>query len=153
MTNKEWMSTLTAEQFYDKMIWLIKDYGMRFNNARLAVIAWLDEPHEVEPIQNKTSNALNNDAMRWISVEERLPSQDEYYLVAYKLDVIPQRWHFNVYPFSLDLYNTDKFDFPRKKYKGKSGFYFYDSEYGYCEDSRVTHWMPLPKPPKENKDG
>lgn len=89
---------------------------------------------------------------QWISIKDRLPSQDGYYLVAYKLDVIPQRWHFNVYPFSLDLYNTDKFDFPRKKYKGKSGFYFYDSEYGYCEDSRVTHWMPLPKPPKENED-
>ena len=89
----------------------------------------------------------------WISVKDRLPSQDGYYLVAYKLDVIPQRWHFNVYPFSLDLYKTDKFDFPRKKYKGKSGFYFYDSEYGNCENSRVTHWMPLPKPPKENADG
>lgn len=59
MTNKEWMGTLDAEQFYDKMMWLIKDYGMRFNNTRLAIIAWLNEPHEVEPTQNKTSNALN----------------------------------------------------------------------------------------------
>lgn len=46
MTNKEWMSTLSAEQFYDKMIWLIQDYGMRFNNTRLAINIWLDEPHE-----------------------------------------------------------------------------------------------------------
>ena len=86
---------------------------------------------------------------RWISVTERFPSQDGYYLVAYKLQTIPPIWQLNVYPFALDLYKTDKFDFPRKKYKGKSGFYFYDSEYGYCEDSRVTHWMPLPQPPKE----
>lgn len=88
----------------------------------------------------------------WISVKDRLPSQDGYYLVAYKLQTVPLIWQFDVYPFALDLYNTDKFDFPRKKYKGKSGFYFYDSEYGFCENSRVTHWMPLPKPPKENKD-
>ena len=103
---------------------------------------------------NLTGQLVEEHAKRkWISVKDRLPSQDGYYLVAYKLDVIPPRWHFSVYPFSLDLYNTDKFDFPRKKYKGKSGFYFYDSEYGYCEDDRVTHWMPLPEPPKEESYG
>lgn len=59
MTNKEWMSTLPAEQFYDEMMWLVRDIGFRFNNSRLAIIAWLDEPHEAEPTQNKTSNALN----------------------------------------------------------------------------------------------
>lgn len=61
MTNKEWMSTLPAEQFYNKMMCLIYDYGFRFNNARLAIIDWLDEPHEAEPIQNKTSNALKQE--------------------------------------------------------------------------------------------
>lgn len=48
MTNKEWMATLTAEQFYNKMMNLIYNYGFRFNNARLAIIIWLDEPHESE---------------------------------------------------------------------------------------------------------
>ena len=48
MTNKEWMVTLTAEQFYNKMMNLIYNYGFRFNNTRLAIINWLDEPHESE---------------------------------------------------------------------------------------------------------
>ena len=48
MTNKEWMSTLPAEQFYDEMIWLGRVFGFRFNNTRLGIIAWLDEPHESE---------------------------------------------------------------------------------------------------------
>ena len=25
----------------------------------------------------------------------------------------------------------------------------YDSEYGHVSDDSVTHWMPLPEPPKE----
>lgn len=45
MTNKDWLYTLDAEQFYDMLMWLITDYGKRFNNTRLAIIAWLDEPH------------------------------------------------------------------------------------------------------------
>ena len=48
MTNKEWMATLTAEQFYNKMMNLIYNYGFRFDNTRLAIINWLDEPHESE---------------------------------------------------------------------------------------------------------
>jgi hypothetical protein len=28
------------------------------------------------------------------------------------------------------------------------GFIDYDSEYGYYELNDITHWMPLPKPPK-----
>lgn len=86
----------------------------------------------------------------WINVKDRLPSKDGEYLVAYKLNTTPPRWVFEVYLFALDLYSADKFDFSRKKYKGKSGFYFYDSEYGYCEDSTITYWMPLPEPPEES---
>lgn len=51
MTNKEWMATLTAEQFYDEMMWLIRDYGFRFNNTRLGIIDWLDQPYRSEAKQ------------------------------------------------------------------------------------------------------
>lgn len=46
MTNKEWMTTLTAEQFWEVMMWLIKDYGRRFTHTQLAVISWLDSEHK-----------------------------------------------------------------------------------------------------------
>lgn len=105
--------------------------------------------HLMKQAADAIEKLTDNHVGKWIPVTERLPSQNGEYLVAYKLQTIPPIWQFNVYPFALDLYKTDKFDFPRKKYKGKSGFYFYDSEYGFCEDSRVTHWMPLPEPPKE----
>lgn len=51
MTNKEWMATLTAEQFYDKMMWLVRDFGFRFNNSRLGIIDWLDQLYTPEAEQ------------------------------------------------------------------------------------------------------
>ena len=46
MTNKEWMGTLTAEEFYDMMEWLTRVYSKQFTNSRLAIIEWLDKEHE-----------------------------------------------------------------------------------------------------------
>ena len=51
MTNKEWMATLTAEQFYDEMMWLVRDFGFQFNNSRLGIIDWLDQPYRPEAKQ------------------------------------------------------------------------------------------------------
>ena len=64
---------------------------------------------------------------RWISVEDRLPKESGYYLI---------------------VHNT---------MMGKiiiSGaidrcFYEPDPNFGW-EEVNVTHWMPLPAPPKEN---
>lgn len=130
------------------------DMPKNCNECRFSVDGWcyVCAPQSEEERKRITTNYCPLVPIEWISVKDRLPSQDGYYLVAYKLQTVPPIWQFDVYPFALDLYKTDKFDFPRKKYKGKSGFYFCDPEYGYCEDSRVTHWMPLPTPPKENKD-
>lgn len=46
ITNKEWLSTLSAEEWWDKVQWLLNEYGMRWDNTRLGVIGWLEEEHE-----------------------------------------------------------------------------------------------------------
>lgn len=46
MTNKEWMATLTAEEFYDMIGWLTRVYSKQFTDSRLAIIEWLDKEHE-----------------------------------------------------------------------------------------------------------
>lgn len=86
---------------------------------------------------------------RWIPVSERLP-EDGTYLVTL------ERFYggepiINIRSFAKDLNKVDKFDFP----KHKCGWYDYDSEYGYWEDTEVIAWMPLPKPyePQESEDG
>ena len=45
--------------------------------------------------------------------------------------------------FAKNLYRVDDFAF---YHKHKCGWYDYDSEYGYWEDTNVIAWMPLPQP-------
>lgn len=61
----------------------------------------------------------------WISVEDRLPEEDGYYLCCIKSSLFPDR----VY---IDILECDKSSF----------------EEGHIYTDTVTHWMPLPEPPK-----
>ena len=45
LTNKEWLATLSAEQFYDEFK-KIENHFCFDTNARLAMIEWLDEEHK-----------------------------------------------------------------------------------------------------------
>lgn len=81
----------------------------------------------------------------WIPVTERLPSGEaERYLVAYPLMSLGLRVAICYYADNLE--EVDEYDFKDEKH---SGFYWYDDEYGYCEQSDVKYWMPLPEPSKE----
>jgi hypothetical protein len=82
------------------------------------------------------------DALKWIPVTERLPEKDGYYLVWKAWGT--HRWH-EVLSFAKDGRKVDKYDFKRE---WKNVWYKYDSEYGYITIDSVTHWMPLPQPPK-----
>ena len=46
LTNQQMLATISAEEFYDKIMWLLHDYGKSFTNSRLAIIEWLNS--EVE---------------------------------------------------------------------------------------------------------
>ena len=81
---------------------------------------------------------------KWIPVSERLPDADGNYLVAKKIfnNSIMQE----VLSFAKDGRKVDKYDFHRG---WKNVWYLYDSEWGHLTIDTVTHWMPLPEPPKE----
>ena len=83
---------------------------------------------------------------RWIPVEERLPDVRGKYLISRSAKWLTNPI-FEVADFANDLYKVDSYDFPNMK--GKSGFYSYDDEWGFFEIDSITHWMPLPEPPKE----
>ena len=80
---------------------------------------------------------------KWIPVTERLPEEDGDYLVAKKIfnNTIRQE----VLSFAKDGRKVDKYDFHRG---WKNVWYRYDSEWGHLTIDDVTHWMPLPEPPK-----
>ena len=82
----------------------------------------------------------------WISVDDRLPDADfGYFLTA-------RHYHSNkdTYSVNLAFYIKDREHarkerkFYSRKLQGKNSVHFDSAEAGF----RVTHWMPLPEPPK-----
>ena len=82
---------------------------------------------------------------RWIPVSERLPDADGNYIVFEPGYIVPA---IRVLSFAKDGRKVDKYDFDRE---WKNVWYRYDSEWGHITIDDVTHWMPLPQPPKEGE--
>lgn len=82
----------------------------------------------------------------WTSVKDRLPNKNTKCL-CYVSN--PYGNYITTLTFATDLHEIDKYDFYNQH---RSGFCDYDSEYGWAEYENVTHWMPLPEPPKEGAD-
>ena len=97
-----------------------------------------------------------NEIPKWISVKDRLPEFKERVLAYVKNKDSEGRFNREgVYVAQLE----DKV--PKHDPEGKRNFWGipgYDSEWtvwawSYFTEPEVTHWRPLPEPPKEEKDG
>lgn len=75
---------------------------------------------------------------QWISVKERLPSDSVGWVTVY--GCILSRW--SVQPGFYDKNNNEWVS----RFIGR-----YMDDDGYAPFEDVTHWMPLPEPPKEEK--
>lgn len=95
----------------------------------------------IEALEKEKESGVT--VQEWISVYDRLPQEDGAYLVTANdfgnSQRVKIRW------FAKDGETVDKYDLAGQKYV----WYFYDSECGYASTKSVTHWMPLPEPPKE----
>lgn len=78
---------------------------------------------------------------RWIPVSERLPEDGIYLVTVERVAGVPR---IETKSFAKDLNRVDDYDFPEHK----CGWYEYDSEYGYWEDTDVIAWQSLPQPYK-----
>ena len=82
----------------------------------------------------------------WISVDDMLPEEDGAYLVTTNsfgdLQNVKFRW------FAKDGENVDAYDLAGQK----DVWYLYDSECGYVSINSITHWMPIPEPPKKKEN-
>ena len=82
-------------------------------------------------------------AQQWIPVSERLPEEDGRYLTTNG-----QGWY-EVASYAHRYSDIDAmYDLPQDG----SGWYIYDSEWGYCVYSSVVAWMPLPDPWKGERE-
>lgn len=104
------------------------EYRGRMDGIDIAIKVVDDQPPADVPDTN---------VGEWIQCSERLPDEEGSYLCTYG------KYHMGVYRFSNDLYSVDDYDFT--EYKGRAGFYAYDSEWGYGEVDYITAWMPLPE--------
>lgn len=81
----------------------------------------------------------------WISVKKRLPDEEEKYYLCYVKGGYP----------CLCLWTDDRFGLrnvyinSEKKFGGEWGW----SVHTKPKYDEITHWMPLPEPPKEAQDG
>lgn len=76
-------------------------------------------------LMKKTAEWLSEKVHRWIPVTERLPEKDGTFITAYSRGGVSQNWYMT--------------------FHHGGGKWYQNSE----DTGEVTHWMPLPKPPKE----
>lgn len=79
--------------------------------------------------------------LQWVSVKkDGFPKEEGQYLC-----LVEHKFYY-ILSFAKKLKSVDKYAFEGCNRKG---FYDYDSEWGYCWYSDVSHWMPLPKLPSD----
>ena len=120
----------------EKLVELLKSVLPNFRNN----MAYWGEKPIYEFADYLIANGVT--VQEWISVTERLPEEDGAYLVTTNSfgdrQSVKFRW------FAKDGENIDAYDLAGQK----DVWYLYDSECGYISINSVTHWMPLPQPPK-----
>ena len=83
---------------------------------------------------------------QWISVEDRLPDSDYQNVLAFCDGGNIQTTKFHSDRFAFKRLGWPKSNCYTRKLLGKlSGHFMLSHDSGY----KVTHWMPLPEPPKE----
>lgn len=91
---------------------------------------------------------MTNNSNGWISVKDKLPDTDDYYLVTEKHSYgSSTRNSVSIVHFTKDLKAIDDFDFYGKH---GEGWYVYDGEYGHIEVTCVVAWQQLPEPYEED---
>ncbi len=84
---------------------------------------------------------------RWIPVSERLPEEDDRYLVTLHDNFLGNT--ILILRYSHNLHELDEFDFPNEE---RAGWCTYDNEWGFVEYENVIAWMPLPAPYKAESE-
>ena len=75
----------------------------------------------------------------WIKTSDRLPTENGDYLIAQQ---IFNYIIYDVVHWAKNLHEVDEYDFADESYN-RSGFYDFDSEWGYLERENVLAWQEI----------
>ena len=119
---------------YDELTGNLRAQATHFSVHDETSLLLLKAADAIEDLDNRLNLHRQGKIRRWIPVTERLPPIGE--------DVIVFADRTTIRIWSLERYHPTIADV------------FWEREDGYHEDTdAVTHWMPLPEPPKADKDG
>ena len=144
MQNDMWYTVLLSIDIKDDTIEFLREwqkesveYLKRYalKNSDFLEIVF---PKQWEGLNSLIKSAENPDnryeMSKWISVEDRLPSKDIYVLVSYTYKLTKERNRQGVTIANLIIYENKE---------------IWESDGEGFHMTGVTHWRPLPKPPKE----
>ena len=146
----------TGKELLDKMQF--------FGGQRAGRELWADKPYEV---QERDIEAFNRDidtlrdiirqleaqVPKWISVKERLPEGEDPVLI-----LVKETEHYGLNKEKRKVYFCQYLAY----WDGDEWFTAWcngcrkisdTAKEPYADDYEVTHWMPLPEPPKEGNNG
>ena len=100
-----------------------------------------DRLHRLAAYEDTGLAPVEVQQIRWIPVEERLPDKHSEYIVCAcdEGEPIDERIWGDTVVVCADYYD--------------GGFTWYEGNTEYDISDIVTHWMPLPSPPKEEPNG
>lgn len=93
------------------------------------------------PDYERINKCMQEEFMEWISVNDRLPKDDEPVLVYHWEDFHITVGYFEAHNVSFYIESDDT------KFYTDDGW---ETEIPWAQKGRVTHWMPLPAPPKDS---
>ena len=112
---------------------MTRDEAIKF--AKENVLAYTSEMAEFKAL---AIEAIEKQMMpKWNKTSEVKPTEEKEYLCC---SIYNNRPHFTVLDWSNDLYEVSEFDF--RGHKGESGFYYYNSEWGYIKDD-CDYWQEI----------
>ena len=120
---------------------MTRDEAIKF--AKETILAYTSEMAEfkalaVEALEKQVPKKPTKQMKhKWNKTSEVKPTEEKEYLCC---SIYNNRPHFTVLGWSNDLYEVSEFDF--YDHKGESGFYSYDSEWGYIK-SDCDYWQEI----------
>ena len=143
---------------YDELIERLRETSVDFGESDNVSVMMIETANAIEDLENRLNLWRQDKIRRWIPVTERLPENGVHVFLSCKC---------GAGAYVCDGFHTEKYSMPAQFYADIDADYDEETdEYYFPEgwweviknwddyscvaiEDTITHWMPLPQPPKE----